>query len=307
MTPISRLASLALLLVLFFAFSLHAQSPLGWETLVSDKGELSVQVPSSYISHKEETDISVYYRGDGVSGSVRQQTVDAKRFLSSIRSRGEDDDNDDDPQYQEFKFEGFSLIRYSSDAKWPAYTETIYMAAGGRFFTISAHGKDRNDPNVRRVMDSIRIKGRLLTPGAAAVEDAPQLTELKKLKTSPEVRQALKRPGTLLKKARFENFDKTRVPDIRSTVYTRQLIVLKKYKAAYTDKARSENVRGTVKGRILFKADGTIGEIAMDPTLDKGLAISAADAARRIIFLPAEIDGKPVDEWRSISYSFDIY
>ena len=110
-----------------------------------------------------------------------------------------------------------------------------------------------------------------------------------------------------MKKARFEKFDKTRVPDIRSTVYTRQLIVLKKYKAAYTDKARSENVRGTVKGRILFKADGTIGEIAMDPTLDKGLAISAADAARRIIFLPAEIDGKPVDEWRSISYSFDIY
>jgi hypothetical protein len=41
--------------------------------------------------------------------------------------------------------------------------------------------------------------------------------------------------------------------------------------------------------------------------LNKGLVKNSVDAARRIKFLPAEVDGKPIDVSRMVEYSFSIY
>ncbi len=41
--------------------------------------------------------------------------------------------------------------------------------------------------------------------------------------------------------------------------------------------------------------------------MNKGLVINSVDAARRIKFLPAEVDGKPVDVTKIVEYSFSIY
>ena len=96
-------------------------------------------------------------------------------------------------------------------------------------------------------------------------------------------------------------------PEMDPQEFTRNLIVLYKEKAQYTSAARANNIQGNVTGRVLFKSDGTIGEIIMDTTLDRGLAKNSAKAASRMKFLPAEIDGKPVDQWRPITFTFNIY
>ena len=49
------------------------------------------------------------------------------------------------------------------------------------------------------------------------------------------------------------------------------------------------------------------GAIIVDPTLHRGLARNAGTAARAMKFIPAEVDGKPVDTWRPVSFTFNVY
>lgn len=92
----------------------------------------------------------------------------------------------------------------------------------------------------------------------------------------------------------------------RSSVET-PLAVLSKPKPTYTDVARRDKVEGTVKVRVEFKADGTIGEVAAISELPGGLTEQAENAARQIKFRPAAVDGVAVDSSKLIEYTFAIY
>lgn len=302
---ISRVFFSLLAMTFSFVAMTSAQGSAEWVDLEADEGEFSVRVPGGFGSLKEATKVTAYYHTDGVSGSVQRDKTDGMLRLSWIRPG-----RDDKAVYQAVSFEGFSLIRVTPGPTARAYTETIYIASKNRFYSVTAHGRDRQDPQVRRVLDSIRLKGRPLFRNVVAVPTAARTAgaaDLADLKTSPEIAAALKRPDAPAKAARFETVVKTDADDISSTVYTRMLTILRKDKAVYTDDARERGVRGSVHGRVLFRADGTIGEVIMDPSMDEGLARKCAEAARRIKFLPAEVDGKPVDEWRPLTYTFDIY
>jgi TonB family protein len=89
--------------------------------------------------------------------------------------------------------------------------------------------------------------------------------------------------------------------------YSRPLIVLRKPRPSYTDDARSASISGTVKLKALFRATGEISGITVVNKLDDGLDRNAVDVVRKIKFLPAEIDGKPVDVFRTLEYSFTLY
>jgi hypothetical protein len=301
----SQIRPFLLLFVLVVSLiSINAQAVNELVVLVADKGDFSVMVPKSFLAHKEATQIAAYYRGDGVSGSVLRGKTDGLERMLWVRPQP-----NDKTAYQSLEFEGFSVIRAVSTRESGSYWETIHIGSNDRYYSVSAHGKDVKDPKVRIILDSIRLKGRLLFRNATFTDpsQAPSV-DIAQLETSPDIKEALKRPDALATVTRYEKLgDDNDADDGVSGVYSRQLTILRKEKASYTSGARDKGVKGSIRGRILFKADGTIGEIVMDPTLDKGLARNAADSARRIKFLPAEIDGKPVDQWRPITYTFDIY
>jgi TonB family protein len=90
------------------------------------------------------------------------------------------------------------------------------------------------------------------------------------------------------------------------SIRSRQLIILSKPRAHFTDKARERGIQGIVKVTVTFLASGTIGAIRITKSLDPGLDKSVFEAAKRIKFLPAEVDGKPVDTKRTFEYGFSI-
>ncbi len=87
----------------------------------------------------------------------------------------------------------------------------------------------------------------------------------------------------------------------------KNLKVLRKPHAPYTDEARHNAVTGTVKVAVEFKADGTIGFVFPFESLRYGLTDNCIRAAKSISFEPAIKDGKPIDVVTVISYSFSIY
>ena len=74
--------------------------------------------------------------------------------------------------------------------------------------------------------------------------------------------------------------------------------------AEYTDEARTRKVRGDVRLRVVFAADGTVKDVFPIKSLPHGLTDAAMAAARRIKFDPAIRQGKPASQFVTLVYDF---
>jgi TonB family protein len=75
----------------------------------------------------------------------------------------------------------------------------------------------------------------------------------------------------------------------------------------YTERARQNQVTGTVRLRMVLAADGMVKYIVALSRLPDGLTESAIKAARKIKFIPATKDGRPVSQYTTIDYNFNIF
>ena len=83
--------------------------------------------------------------------------------------------------------------------------------------------------------------------------------------------------------------------------------VISKPEPQYTEKARGNRMTGTVVLRAIFAADGKVRAIRPVKALPDGLTLMAIEAARRIKFVPATKDGRPVSMYIQLEYNFNLY
>ena len=83
--------------------------------------------------------------------------------------------------------------------------------------------------------------------------------------------------------------------------------VLSKPEPQYTEEARKNQVTGTIVLRAIFAADGKVRAIRPLTALPDGLTLVAINAARRIRFIPATKDGRPVSMYIQLEYNFNLY
>lgn len=85
---------------------------------------------------------------------------------------------------------------------------------------------------------------------------------------------------------------------------TTKVRVLSKPEPQYTNDARAMGVTGTVVLRCIFTADGAAKHFLIVRGLPAGLTEQAISAARRIKFVPATKDGRPVSTFIQLEYHF---
>jgi TonB family protein len=83
--------------------------------------------------------------------------------------------------------------------------------------------------------------------------------------------------------------------------------VLIKPEPTYTDKARKNQITGTVVLRCIFGANGRVFGFHIVHGLPDGLIEMAIRVARQIKFIPATKDGRPVSMWMELQYNFSLY
>jgi TonB family protein len=83
--------------------------------------------------------------------------------------------------------------------------------------------------------------------------------------------------------------------------------ILYREKAKYTEAARQSKIQGTVMLTIVFGADGRIHDIRTVRGLPDGLTESSIEAAQKIRFHPAVLNGKPVSVRATLEYTFNLY
>ena len=82
--------------------------------------------------------------------------------------------------------------------------------------------------------------------------------------------------------------------------------ILEKPRAAYP-KNGTVCFQGIVRLKVAFLSTGEIGTITPVTQLPHGATENAIAAAKRIKFLPAMKDGKPVTKTFTVDFSFTIY
>ena len=89
---------------------------------------------------------------------------------------------------------------------------------------------------------------------------------------------------------------------------TKRAVILAKPEPKYPPHARRSNVQGEVALRIILAADGVVAEkVEVIRGLPEGVTEAAIEAARKIKFIPAEKDGRPVSQYVTVMYHFRLY
>lgn len=83
--------------------------------------------------------------------------------------------------------------------------------------------------------------------------------------------------------------------------------ILGRPEPVYTEEARRNQVTGTVVLRAISAFDGKVRSVRVVKGLPDGLSQMAVRAARRIKFVPATVNGKPVSQYIQIEYNFNLY
>lgn len=84
-------------------------------------------------------------------------------------------------------------------------------------------------------------------------------------------------------------------------------VLLSRPSPGFSEEARLNNVSGTVKLNLVLGADGEVSNITVINGLPNGLTERAIEVARQIRFTPAQKDGRPVSQYATVEYLFNIY
>ena len=91
----------------------------------------------------------------------------------------------------------------------------------------------------------------------------------------------------------------------RVSEVAQRAVVTSKPEPMFTEKARKKKTQGMVVMRVILKASGELRVLNVLKQLPNGLTEQALDAAVKIKFTPAQLDGKPVSETILLQYNFN--
>ncbi|MCP9496635.1 MAG: energy transducer TonB [Pyrinomonadaceae bacterium MAG19_C2-C3] len=102
-----------------------------------------------------------------------------------------------------------------------------------------------------------------------------------------------------------DGFDPNKI--YRTSEVTTKAIVTFKPEPGYTEEARKNMTQGTVTLRAIFNANGQVTNITVSQRLPHGLTEKAIETAKKVKFTPAKKNGRPVSQYVTMSFPFNIY
>ena len=280
----------------------HAQtSTTEWQNIISSSGDFSVSLPAGYIVQKDPSGQTNLFGSAGEAsfeiGMLKASYAKdwLKRKKSVLPKKGQTLELEiGDARARSYTFKGPNLFRTS-----------LWIATKKGSYKVELAAPSAETDGLARIMASIRLQGKPIVTNSR-VEAPVSVTAVKidELKTSEIVKTAMERMQT--EPIEVEIAPLSEEPEDQA-VYSRPVIIAFKQRPTYTDRARTDNAQGSILARVLFKANGNIGRITIIKGLPSGLNDQVVQAAKAIKFVPAEINGKPVDAEKTLEYTFEIY
>lgn len=297
--------------------SVHAQgttempSP-GWTKVTSKAGDFSIAIPKDHWIMDKAEEVSSIIRSvydSSITVSFEARSGAKKEFARRWELRR----IDDEMKVERYKTGDFLIEQYLGRKDQEREYPSIYfhLASSKGLYTVSVTDRTPNSEIMKQVLGSIELAGvplygRHPRPSATRSFSAVSITAddivINAVKQPDSKQDSLSRSADRYIAADWDEIEQAQPKNL-----TRGLIVLRKFKASYTDDARRKMVNGNVILSVTFGSDGNIGNIVLLESLDKGLDRKAFEVAKKIKFLPQMVDGQPVDAVRRVIYSFNVY
>lgn len=281
-----------------------SQADIKWTKIESPEQDWSFAVPEGYLVNNEGNENIIYFRSEGLSIIILTDTLtDTKKRLKlsfSFVSKKELN------KYKFFEIKDFIggyLKSEKEDSEYAGYI--IRFASDTGLSSIYISDFNAENKIVQRFLESIRLRDKYLFTSTDAGIENEQVVNIASLNTDKSVLDAMRAEDSNQKNLIDSTDSKHKIED--KQIYSKPLLVVVQPRPSYTNYAREKAISGFTKLRISFLANGRIGDIKLVESLNKGLDKAAFKAARKIKFLPAEIDGKPVDVEKIVQYSFTVY
>ena len=272
-----------------------------WTTISSKNGDFSVSLPSDFLVHKDNDHVTLSGVRPGVSIVVSMSSnTSGKENLMANRKF----------YLKEKATSSTATIgQYIADIhirKKTIYRLSLILGSSSVYYSVHIASTSPDDTVLKSFLRSVTLNGESVFKLPDVTPPQPEKNiRADDLKSSQVIVDALKHKQVGKIITRFD--DKAAKVEDPEVIYSQPFMILRKERPIYTDSARRSNTWGTVELQIVFKGDGDIGSITVLRGLENGLSLAAIDAAKKTKFLPAILDGKPIDVTKSLEYNFSIY
>lgn len=298
---------LLIVVIVAAAVSATAQTTK-WTRYVAEDGKFSALLPTGAVIDAKKSDSGEFFWVYGFVPAVEITLTARKRpeflFIRPVPGQPEQPQSTENEEFVVSKWENKTGGRY----------QTVIGILGKKIlYNLRVEGPAANHPDVMRALLGLRIHGKPLVSQKDPETDAAGEVVLSKLVTSPEIEEARKRKIVDMKgRISYEAATNGNVAPPKPN-YTRRAIIVEQPPpmpdpgSSYLALRNATQVRGVnvsnVTVRVTLRADGQVGDIVFIGTPLADFAKRVRQAARKIRFVPAQLDGRNVDSEEFIDYS----
>lgn len=204
-------------------------------------------------------------------------------------------------------FNGRQRIHEQSDR----YFTEIYLASDKYVYYVGVGARDKNNPAFAGLLTHLEADGKQIIeqPKAALENIAREAESISALKATPLNLYIEKIGLKQIEDEQKKDAEARKIADSNgsSSKSDKPLLILNQPRPGYTEDARRNNIQGKLFLRVFFGANGRISRTNVISGLSYGLTEKSIIAAQRILFVPAEKDGKPISSAKIVEYRFTIY
>ena len=220
-------------------------------------------------------------------------------------------------EYNFFEVDDFFFVQRLRKVSGQYVYAWMYFVSPKGAYTVSVYSRDSESELYRAVFSTIRLNDKPIFSFAKGTPSTTSTISFDTLTPDPLVKQALKVPDSTQSKLidstgyYFQlrppvELD-TLVDSDKDVEYSRDLIILKRWKTDFLGPVSVQLHGRKVRIAVKFLATGMLGDIELlESSRDRTVDTALFRAARKIKFLPAMVDGKPVDVKREFEHQIKV-
>lgn len=260
-----------------------------WEVLGGKNNEFLIHMPQGFKTvgdgdfvtggARVDRKLTVYRYINGVVLTMEYYEGDAKSIQEKLQER-EKSAAEKSATISNFEFKQFA----GSAGNY--FTKTQHFLFKNRLYVLKAIAKADGNPIVEGFFNSVKLveAEKAVSPNIPADAKTfalPDITEREAVRIGDEAA-------------------------VESKQADRGVIVLYSQRPKFPRGQMNGGAGGAIKLRILYSASGTIANVEVLESPSKALADASVAAARKIVFLPAEKDGKLISVYQIHGYNFEV-
>jgi hypothetical protein len=301
--------SAVLFVALTFAFSLAAQENAAakWMRVEFENKNFSVAFPPNFLVDAEKRDEGQRYRVIGFQNGVKMELTVYK--TNSPKTRLKELAFMQGMRVTNFTTNGFTGKKTTSVEFSKIYFESVYLASEEYYYFLHVRSRTSDKAELKRFLYSLTLGGKQLFVQTEKLNLPEETVALDTLQTSAEVTEAYARKsGKKNGKVTYEA-DSPDIVEGDDETLSRPPLVLVRPKLEFKPPLNGNTRDGflIVKLKINFLANGEIGDIIVYSDSKGDFARACVEAAQKMKFVPAQLNGKNVDATSVFEYVAHVF